>query len=246
MKNILPSAKQRDVARKPQNRDMALSLYRQHHLEKSDPYVRSLWKSGSDSITDFHEIDFQSSSCHSRDAAKILAKQKQEKKKHDVDNKLAVSIRNLSLGIATMPIARAVTKKPKPSANFEITPYVRRNLVKWTEKVFAEVGPGHKEIRYHLALKNLLLSKGLDVGYEVPLKFERLGSKPIAKRVDLIVSMPGVSQKVLIECKAKKKLEKKDFEQVSFYQHHFGIPECYLINFRIGTEVHRLKQRNNA
>jgi GxxExxY protein len=246
MKNISSSAKQRDVARKPQNRDTSFSLYRHHHLEKSDPYVRSLWKNGSDCIADFRETDFQSSSCHFRDASKNLAKQKQEKRKHDVDNKLAVSMRNLSLGITTMPIARAVTKKPKRSVNFEITSYVRKNLVEWTEKVFAEVGPGHKEISYHLALKNLLLSKGFDVGYEVPLKFERLGSKPIAKRVDLIVSMPGVSQKILIECKAKKKLEKKDYEQVSFYKHHFGIPECYLINFRIGTKVHRLKQRNNA
>jgi GxxExxY protein len=246
MKNISSSAKQRDVATKPQNRDMSLSLYRPHHLEKIDPYVRSLWKNGSDGITDFRETDFESSSCHFRDATKILAKQKQEKKKHDVDNKLSVSMRNLSLGITTIPIARAVTKKHKRSANFEITSYVRRNLVEWTEKVFAEVGPGHKEIGYHLVLKNLLLSKGLDIGYEVPMKFERLGSKPIAKRVDLIISMPGVSQKVLIECKAKKKLEKKDYEQVRFYQHHFGIPECYLINFRIGTEVHRLKQRNNA
>jgi len=239
------SAKQRDVTRKPQNCDKPLC--RAYHREEADDsYVRSLWKSGSDRITDLRTIDFESSSTPLRDPTKeALAKQhKREKKKHNVvdDGRLTVSMRNLSLGITTMPIARAVPKKSKrKNANFQIAPYVHSNLEAWTERVFAAVGPGQKEIRYHIALKDLLLSKGLDVGYEVPLKFERLGSKPVAKRVDLIVSMPGVSEQVLIECKAKKKLEKKDYEQVVFYQHHFGIPECYLVNFRIGTEVHRLK-----
>jgi len=155
--------------------------------------------------------------------------------KDDVNNKLTCSLRNLSLGITTIPVAVVIKKK------FQITSYVQKYLVAWTNNVFAKVGPGKKEIYYHDELRDLLLTKGFDVGYEVPLKFQRLGSKPVAKRVDLIISMPGISEKVLIECKAKKKIEKKDFKQVIFYQHHFGIPECYLINFRHNPEVRRLK-----
>ena len=172
-----------------------------------------------------------------KNPTKYYAKLNQEKSEKIQQNEreLTSSMRNLSIGISTIPVARAVAQK------LETTSYIRRNLFAWAERVFAKVGPGHKEIKYHVELKNLLLSKGFDVGYEVPLKFERLGSKPIAKRVDLIVSMPDIPQKVLIECKAKKKLEKKDYKQVLFYQQHFGIQQCYLVNFRVGTVVKRLE-----
>lgn len=205
-------------------------------------------KDWSNTTNDLDKVGFESSSTPLKDHTKALAKHKskQKTKRHDVDINLINSMRNLSLGITSMPIARAAKKNPKRSSKFKVASYVRENLVAWTEQVFAKVGPGQKEIKYHLPLKNLLLSKGLDVGYEVPLKFERFGSKPIIKRADLIVSMPGVPQKVLIECKAKKKIVKKDYEQVIFYQHHFGIPECYLVNFYFDTDVHRLKPRNET
>lgn len=244
MTNNSSSTKQRDVAIKPKNCDK--SLHRSHQREKIGPDGRSHWKNWSNITNDLYEVGFESSSTPLRDHTKARAKHKQKTKRHDVDNNLINSMRNLSLGITSMPVARAVKKNPKRSLKFDVASYIRENLVVWTERVFAKIGPGQKEIKYHIPLKNLLLSKGLDVGYEVPLKFERFGSKPIVKRADLIVSMPGVPQKVLIECKAKKKIEKKDYEQVVFYQHHFGIPECYLVNFHFGTEVHRLKQRNEA
>ena len=227
MKTISSSVKQHDVARKPQN------LRRAHHRDNVNSRIHSFCTDESHRLCN----DFNSFSRPFRSTKQDLAKHNQDKKtnKHHAERDLIVSMRNLSLGIHYMPVAQAVTKKIK------IISYIRRNIGAWTEQVFAKIGPGQKEIKYHIELKNLLLAKNLDVGYEVPLRFERFGSKPIAKRVDLIISMPGVPQKVLIECKAKKKLEQKDYEQVRFYQHHFGIQECYLINFRIGTQVERLK-----
>uniref|UniRef100_A0A7S4EHP1 Uncharacterized protein n=1 Tax=Pseudo-nitzschia australis TaxID=44445 RepID=A0A7S4EHP1_9STRA len=166
------------------------------------------------------------------------------------------------------------------------TTYVHKNLVAWTEQVFAKVGSEKKEVCYQTELKHLLLQKGLDVGVEVPLKVQRLVatttttakaepppismrmqtgmentagvpstrtlSQPamvpttISRRADLIVSFPGRMERVLIECKAKPKFTKRDFRQVMFYQHHFGISDCYLVNFCGGVkckddvQIHKL------
>merc|ERR1712224_492076 len=119
------------------------------------------------------------------------------------------------------------------SKSFPIGQRVSQNLMSWTRRVFAKIGPNKKESSYHLELFRLLLAEGFDVGYEVPLKYQRLGSeKPIQRRADLIVSLPNMPEQVLIECKAKQKITKSDFEQVIFYRHHFGISQCYLVNFR--------------
>eukprot|EP00535_Pseudo-nitzschia_heimii_P005454 CAMPEP_0197183884 /NCGR_PEP_ID=MMETSP1423-20130617/8681_1 /TAXON_ID=476441 /ORGANISM="Pseudo-nitzschia heimii, Strain UNC1101" /LENGTH=241 /DNA_ID=CAMNT_0042634543 /DNA_START=45 /DNA_END=770 /DNA_ORIENTATION=- len=232
MKNIASSVKQRDVAKNPQNLRLA------HHRDNDDSQIQRFHRGESNrGESNGVRKDITSFTGAIKSTTNNRAKHNQEnkRKKHHAERDLTVSMRNLSLDIDTIPVAKAVKKE------IEISSYIRRNIVTWTERVFAKVGPHQKEIKYHIELKNMLLSKSLDVGYEVPLRFERFGSKPIAKRVDLIASLPGVPQKVLIECKAKKKLEKKDYEQVLFYQHHFGIRECYLINFRIGTEVRRLK-----
>jgi GxxExxY protein len=257
------STKHRDIARKLQNCEMPLSLYRSHRLEKSYPYVRSLLKSDHDSVTDICEVDHQVPSNHFSNSPKVVAKENHGGENYNADNKFVVSKRNLNLGIttmptaravvkpkrkenrgiSTMPIARAVMKEPNRKVNFstlraanpkrdlDITKCFRRNIVVWTNRVVTTVGPGRKEREYQLALDELLQKEGFDVAVEQTLKFKRLGEN-IQRRADLIVSIPGESQRVLIECKAKAKLDSKDKEQVQFYRHHFGIETCYLINFR--------------
>lgn len=231
MTNVSCLANERAVARKPQNRDMSTILGRPYHLERMITNDRSLWNNKCDSIIDLRGVDYQLRPSHS-----LHGKQTQEtkKKKNDAINRLNGSMQNLSLGSNKMSIERPV------KYDFEFAPYVQRNLEAWVDQVVAEVGPGHHEVEYHKKLRDLLKQKGFDVGYEVSLKFERDRSIPIERRADLIISMPGEIQRILIECKAKKKIRKKDFEQVLFYRHHFGIPECYLVNF-CGTDVLKLK-----
>lgn len=125
------------------------------------------------------------------------------------------------------------------SPNF-LTRYIERNLVEWAETVYTRVGPQKKEIVYQTELKNLFLAKGLDVATEIPLKFQS-GENVVSKRADLIVSLPGVMDRVLIECKAKPKVSRADFKQVIAYQHHFGIQDCYLVNFGKTVDIRKLK-----
>ena len=158
------------------------------------------------------------------------------KSKQDVDSKLAVSMRKLSLGTTKSP-----KKQFAKSVGRNMKSQFMSNLVMWVEKVFAEVGPGKKENIYQNKLKDLFLSLGYHVGYEVPLKYFRQDSKPISKRADLIIKAPFALERILIECKAKKEFEKTDFEQVCFYQDHFGISDCYLVNFRVDPQIFRLK-----
>ncbi|MGK3749210.1 MAG: GxxExxY protein [Bacillariaceae sp.] len=160
----------------------------------------------------------------------------------DVNNEIIGSMRNLSLINKTSKVEYDNNIIQKVATKFHIGSFVHQNLITWTKDVFTNIGPNKKEISYHIELKRLLLSKGFDVGYEVPLKYERQGEKAVIRRVDLIISMPGISEQILIECKAKKKINKKDFEQVIFYRQHFGISDCYLINFRHNPEVLRLKK----
>jgi len=162
-----------------------------------------------------------------------ISSNKPSKNNVDVNKKLSGSMRNLSLINQTS----AVEKN-----KFQIGTFIHQNLMTWTKKVFNTIGANKKEISYHIELKQFLLSKGFDVGYEVPLRYQRQGSKSVIRRADLIVSMPGISEQILIECKAKNKIEKKDFEQVIFYRQHFGISECYLVNFRHDPQVLRLKE----
>ena len=165
----------------------------------------------------------------------------------DVNYKCIGSMRNLSLVDKTSKLEskknKVVIKEKVTTTKIQIGSFVHQNLITWTRNVFTTIGPNKKEISYHIELKRLLLSKGFDVGYEVPLKYERQGEKTaVIRRVDLILSMPGISEQILIECKAKKKITKKDFEQVIFYRQHFGISDCYLVNFRPDPEVLRLKE----
>lgn len=68
----------------------------------------------------------------------------------------------------------------------------------------------------------------------------------VSKRADVIVSAQGQSERVLIECKAKPRLTRDDFRQVMWYQHHFGIQDCYLVNFcgrtKEEVQVHKLRE----
>ena len=162
-------------------------------------------------------------------------------------------MRNLSLVTKTSKSESkkntvVIKEKVVTTTKIQIGSFVHQNLRTWTRNVFTTIGPNKKEIAYHIELKRLLLSKGFDVGYEVPLKYERQGEKTavISRRVDLILSMPGISEQILIECKAKKKITKKDFEQVIFYRQHFGISDCYLVNFRPDPEVLRLKEDDDV
>eukprot|EP00534_Pseudo-nitzschia_fraudulenta_P013958 CAMPEP_0201248888 /NCGR_PEP_ID=MMETSP0852-20130820/57999_1 /ASSEMBLY_ACC=CAM_ASM_000632 /TAXON_ID=183588 /ORGANISM="Pseudo-nitzschia fraudulenta, Strain WWA7" /LENGTH=248 /DNA_ID=CAMNT_0047547793 /DNA_START=128 /DNA_END=874 /DNA_ORIENTATION=+ len=235
------SSRQRVVTKKLQNRERPIN--HSYPRKRENGFVRSLWDSRSNVITDLSERAFDEESSSTTphatgDPSEVLA---EKKTKHDADRNLLASMKNISLGIEAVPTSKAIHQKCRRNNDFRIAPYVRSNIVAWTDRVFTRIGPNKTERCYHVELKNTLLSEGFDVGYEVALKFERLGSKPVAKRVDLILSMPGMPEKVLVECKAKQKITKKDLEQVIFYQHHFGIPDCYLVNFGTTTEVHKLK-----
>jgi len=68
----------------------------------------------------------------------------------------------------------------------------------------------------------------------------------VSKRADVIVSVQGKPERVLIECKAKPRITRDDWKQVLWYQHHFGIHDCYLVNFcgrtKDDVQVHRLRE----
>ena len=163
----------------------------------------------------------------------------------DSEEKLVSSMRSLSFSERKKAITtkKKTRKSTSDSKDVRIRSFVHENLLTWTTQVVNDVGPNKKEISYHVELKRLLLSKGFDVGYETQLKYQRQGSKAVTRRADLIISMPGSTKQILIECKAKKKIEKKDFEQVIFYKQHFGISgDCYLVNFREDPQVLRLKE----
>jgi len=132
----------------------------------------------------------------------------------DVNKKLIVSMRNLSLINQTSAVEK--TKIRNVATTFQIGTFVHQNLMTWTKKVFNTIGPNKREICYHIELKQLLLFKGFDVGYEVPLRYQRQGSKSVIRRADLIVSMPGISEQILIECKAKKQNWKERFRASYF------------------------------
>jgi len=137
-----------------------------------------------------------SSSPHGR-----ISSNKPSRNNADVNKKLVGSMRNLSLINQTSAVEK---NKSENAATFQISSFVHQNLMTWTKNIFNTIGPNKKEISYHIELKHLLLSKGFDVGYEVPLRYQRQGSKSVIRRADLIVSMPGISEQILIECKAKK------------------------------------------
>ena len=118
---------------------------------------------------------------------------------------------------------------------------IHQNLITWTRNVFTKIGPYEKEIVYHKELERLLLSKGFKVAYEVRLRYKQQGKPDIIRRADLIISRPGKLGQTLIECKAKKKFLKEDYEQVIFYRQHYGISDCYLINFCHNPKVLRLR-----
>ena len=126
---------------------------------------------------------------------------------------------------------------------------ILKNLRIWAGQVYDVVGHGQKEKVYQSVLRNVLLNQGFDVGVEVPFCFLRRDPRTgtvekITRRADLIVSLAGQLDKVLIECKAKPKILKEDMEQVISYREHFGVDECYLVNFRPGLDVLRLREEN--
>lgn len=260
--NISSLANQCVVTRKPQSYDKSSVLYRPRLLERSDPYNQILWKNECDSVIDPRRIDYEPPACHSREHPKVSETQEKTTTKNTEDKEIAASMQKLSIGANNSPITRAAKMKtnfePAPDARrsfhtLQISPavwlvsYVRHNILAWTEEVFAEVGPDQKERKYQVAMKEFLKLKGFLVASEATLKFERAGSKPITKRADLILSMPDVPENILIECKAKKKLEKKDFEQVLFYEQHFGISECYIVNFSDDVlQVRRLNKKKKS
>jgi len=236
MKDISSMANQRAGARKPQIR-VIQTLWHPRSLEGSDINDRSFWNSKCDSIISFRMIDYK------EPPKNVRAKRSEEKKKKKshVVNGLDDSMRKLSLNSRAKTIIGPM--------ELDFLWYVERYLVAWVKLVIAQVEEGaegkERERVYHEKMRDLLKKNGFNVGYEVPLKYEQEGSqRPIEKKADLIIGMPGEVKKILIECKAKKKLQKADYEQVREYRTHFGIPVCYLINFHTGI-VKKLYPRTN-
>jgi GxxExxY protein len=170
------------------------------------------------------------------------------KAKNDIDDQLTYHFNSLSLRCPDDKEhgGRKLNIIDQPVIEQDgLKSYVRNHVTSWVRKAYKLVGPDQAEKTYQEALKNVLLSVGLIVAKEAQWKFEQKGSlKPIHKRADLIVAMPGGREKVLFELKILKtsnKFTKADLQQVIGYSNFFGVRECYLIGFNRDSVVWRLR-----
>jgi GxxExxY protein len=98
----------------------------------------------------------------------------------------------------------------------------KQDLMNLAKQAYVNVGPNKIEKPYHDELHRLLQARGYDVQMEVSLP---------PRRVDLTVSIRGSKNKILIECKALKRIEQEGIDQVLDYRKLSGSRVCYLVNF---------------
>ena len=91
------------------------------------------------------------------------------------------------------------------------------------------LGPGYEEVIYQRALAKELPVQGLEFSREVWIEVLYKGQKVGSKRVDFIVG--DKSGDVLVEIKAKVRLEEVDFVQTLSYLKASGNRVGLLINF---------------
>jgi GxxExxY protein len=113
-------------------------------------------------------------------------------------------------------------------------PYVRpeyphseltAKIIACAQEVHKTLGPGFQEVFYQRALQKELLAVGLDSKREVWITVYYKGEKLGRKRVDFIVEV------VMVETKAKAKLEDVDYVQTLSYLKATDYEVALLINF---------------
>jgi GxxExxY protein len=97
------------------------------------------------------------------------------------------------------------------------------------QEVHRNLGPGFEEVIYQRALAIELPAHGLDFSREVWIDVLYKGRKVRRKRVDFMVG--SSTESVMLEIKAKAKLEDVDFVQALSYLKASGCRVGLLINF---------------
>ena len=102
-------------------------------------------------------------------------------------------------------------------------------IIAAAQEVYNTIGPGFEEKVYQRALALELPAQGLEYSREVWIDVHYKGEVVGKKRVDFIIDDP--SGAVLVEIKAKAKLEDVDFVQALSYLKASGYKVGLLINF---------------
>jgi GxxExxY protein len=97
------------------------------------------------------------------------------------------------------------------------------------QEVHRHLGPGFEEVIYQRALAKELPAHGLEYSREVWIDVLYKGEKVGRKRVDFVVGAGKAS--VLVEIKAKARLEDVDFVQALSYLKAAGCRVGLLVNF---------------
>ena len=101
------------------------------------------------------------------------------------------------------------------------------------QAVHRELGPGFEEVVYQRSLALEMQANGLEYEREVSIDIHYRGQRVGKKRVDFIVGDDSGS--VMLEIKAKAKLEDVDFVQTLSYLKASGFKVGLLINFGGGS-----------
>jgi GxxExxY protein len=112
---------------------------------------------------------------------------------------------------------------------------VTARLIAAAKEVYRKLGPGFEEVIYQRALALELPAHDLEFSREVWIDIHYKGRKIGRKRVDFIVD------EVMVEIKAKAKLEPVDFVQTLSYLKASGYKVGLLLNFGASKlEIKRL------
>jgi GxxExxY protein len=102
---------------------------------------------------------------------------------------------------------------------------VTARVIAAAKEVHRELGPGFEEVVYQRALARELPAHDLEFSREVWIDIYYKGGKVGRKRVDFIID------EVMVEIKAKEKLEPVDFVQTLSYLKASGYKVGLLLNF---------------
>lgn len=112
---------------------------------------------------------------------------------------------------------------------------VTGRIIAAATEVHRQLGPGFEEVIYQRALALELPAHGLEFSREVWIDVHYKGEKVGRKRVDFVVD------EVLVEIKAKARLEEVDFVQTLSYLKASGYRVGLLLNFGSGKlEIKRV------
>jgi len=106
---------------------------------------------------------------------------------------------------------------------------VTARILAAAQEVHRHLGPGFREVIYQRALARELPVHELEYSREVWIDVLYKGEKVGRKRVDFVVG--GGMESIMLEIKAKAKLEEVDFVQALSYLRASGCRVGLLINF---------------